>query len=636
MDLQMRQLWELLGAEGYVTSAQIAAAMGISRKTAQTKLKQLDGELRKNGARVIARPRAGYRLEITEAAAYERWREKAWFEEGLPNTAAERIGFMLAYLLNHMDYVKLEDISQLLCVSRNTVTACLKQVESIVNEFYLKIDRRPNYGVRLVGSELDRRTCIARCLLGDGLYPGRGMAREEDLQTLAGIVREAAQAFRMGFSEYAYESVVHYLYVSCSRIRHGQTMDAQPRLQENVEEKFVAASRYIALEAGRQLEVAYSEAEILYLALQLRGKANDGMPAEYSHMVISSRIDGLALKMLHTVFEVNRLDFRDNLELRLSLNQHLVPLDIRMRYNICLKNPILEQIRKGYAYAYMVAATACTALKEYYGKAVPEDEIGYVAVLFALAIERQDKVGRKYNLVMVCVSGHGTSRLFMHKYRQIFGKYIHKMFESTISDLKEFDFAGQEIDYIFTTVPAVRLHAPLPVPVFEISLFLDDAEVDAYRRMFEMEGGGFLHRYFAPELFLGRVCGETKEEILRQMCAWVQKEREVPEDFYELVWKREEMGQTDFGNLVAIPHPWHTIGREKFVMTAVLSEPVWWGHHDVQVVFLISLSEEEDGDIEEFYRTVTNFWSSRELVERVIEEPEYAVLLAQLMKAAKK
>ena len=59
MDLQMRQLWELLGAEGYVTSAQIAAAMGISRKTAQTKLKQLDGELRKNGARVIARPRAG-------------------------------------------------------------------------------------------------------------------------------------------------------------------------------------------------------------------------------------------------------------------------------------------------------------------------------------------------------------------------------------------------------------------------------------------------------------------------------------------------------------------------------------------------------------------------------------------------
>ena len=117
MDLQMRQLWELLGAEGYVTSAQIAAAMGISRKTAQTKLKQLDGELRKNGARVIARPRAGYRLEITESAAYEQWREKAWTEEeGLPNTAAERIGFMLAYLLNHMDYVKLEDISQLLCV----------------------------------------------------------------------------------------------------------------------------------------------------------------------------------------------------------------------------------------------------------------------------------------------------------------------------------------------------------------------------------------------------------------------------------------------------------------------------------------------------------------------------------------
>lgn len=637
MDAQTRRLLERVSTEQYVTSAQVAEALGISQKTAQQRLKQLDGELKRHGARLIARQRAGYRLEITDADRYEQWKETLWKEEGkLPETTSERVRFLLACLLNRTDYIKLEDLSQFLCVSRNTVTANLKQAESILNEFYLKIERRPNYGIRVEGSELDKRTCIARYLTEDGLRFKGTSKQREDLRALSEIVKEAAAAYAMHFSEHSYESLLHYLYVSNSRIRRGLAVDGpqkeQEEIRQSLRDKFLEAAACIARQTEKKTGVAYSPAETLYLALQLGGKAWDGVRLSYSHIVISERIDGLALRMIQAVYEVNRLDFRDNLELRMSLNQHLVPLDIRMRYHIFLKNPLLEQVKQKYAYAYMLAATACTALKAHYGKRVPEDEIGYIAVIFALAMEKQDKAARRYNIVMVCISGHGASRLFMHKYKTVFGKYINQIYECTVFDLEHMDFQKKAVDYVFTTVP---LPMSLPVPVLEISLFLNDAEIHTYTQMFEHDDCAFLTRYFDPELFLAGVEGESKDAVLRTLCGWAASRRPLPEDFYELVMRREEMGQTDFGNLVAIPHPCHTVSEEKFVLAAVLARPVWWGRHDVQVVLLVSLTEEQDEDTEGFYRAVTNFLSNRELVEQAIAQPEFPVLLEQLKRAAR-
>lgn len=212
MDAQMRRLLECLNTKQYVTSAQIAGALGISQKTAQLRLKQLDGELEGHGARLIARQRAGYRLEITDAGLYEQWRETLWAQEDkIPETTSERIRFLLACLLNRTDYIKLEDLSEFLCVSRNTVTANLKQAESILNEYYLKIERRPNYGIRIEGSELDKRTCIAKCLLGAGLRFQGTSKHRQDLQALSEIVKETAAAYALHFSEHSYESILYLL-----------------------------------------------------------------------------------------------------------------------------------------------------------------------------------------------------------------------------------------------------------------------------------------------------------------------------------------------------------------------------------------------------------------------------------------
>ena len=268
-------------------------------------------------------------------------------------------------------------------------------------------------------------------------------------------------------------------------------------------------------------------------------------------------------------------------------------------------------------------------LSSHYGKAMPEDEIAYLAVLFALAMEQRDRPSRRYNIVVVCVSGRGTSQLFLYNYKRAFGKYINRIVEATVFDLEELDFKGLRIDFVFTTVP---LNIPLPVPVYEVSLLLSDKEINSCQKIFENGDDRFLYRYFDSRLFLPCVKAQTKEQALTAICQAVNRYRSVPDNFFELVMQREEMGQTDFGNRVAIPHPSQILGNGKFVMAAILEQPVFWGHHDVQVVFLISLAE-QDPDAEAFYRTITNYLSEIELVEKTVAHRTFSCLMDCLKEA---
>lgn len=626
MDSIMEQMLELLQSGQYLTAAEMADKIQVSEKTIRTREKQLDSLVSQHGGVIHAKQRKGYRLEIVDSQTFTQWIDSSRNQQNcLPSNSSQRIMYLLGYLLCRPEYVKLEDLCQRLYISRNTLTADLKQAEYIFHLYHLKIDRRPNHGIRLVGEEFDHRLCMANCLVKQNLSNSK---IHPHLEQIAPILMEVSRNCKLKLSENAFESLVVHIFVASHRITGGHPIQMSQEMKERVSSSLHTSALQAAKEIATALSqdnLVFSPDEELYLAIHIGGKSASDTPGKYgSGIVISSQCDETVLEMLQAVYEVNKLDFRNNLELRMSLNQHLVPMDIRMKYGIPLQNPMLDQIKREYSMAYTLAATACTALSKHYACSISEDEVGYIAILFALAIEKMDKAVSKKNIILVCVSGRGTSQLFMYKYKQAFGKYLDQIYECSLFDLENFDYQGKKIDYVFTTIP---LSLNLPVPVFEVSLFLDNQEVDSYRRLFERGGNDFLLQYYDPALFLPHLQADNKEEALKKICHHIAQFRDIPDDFFQWVWKREEMGQTDFGNLVAIPHPSKIITKEKFVMAAILEKPIWWGHNLVQVVLLMSMSQEEDRDIERFYQVTTNFMFNPQGVQRLIASPTFAQLL---------
>lgn len=630
-DYRLEVLLQEMSTEEYRTSSYIAKKLNVNEKTVKSRVKELNELLKDQGAIIHSKRRFGYKLMIQDKKVYENFRDftNNQSKEPLPATSAERVPFILSYLLNHQEYIKLDDLGEFMHISRNTLTADLKKVEYVLNIYNLILERRPNYGIFVIGNEFDKRVCMANSLVKGNILFKTNIKRQHEMQIIGEILLDIMYKNKMRISEISIESLTIHVYIAIGRIRRGYliTMDSS-KIKNLVSDETLQATKEFVKALEEKFAISYKEEEVYYLAIHMGAKLSSDSYGKYGpNVVISGEIDELVLCMLNTIYNGFKIDFRNNLELRMSLNQHMVPFDIRMQYRIPMENPLISEIKKEFAFAYTVAATACTVLNEHYKINIPEGEIGYFAVLFALALEKQKREIEKKNIVMVCMSGKGSSQLFIYKYRQAFGKYINNIYECTVYDLVDFDFKAKKIDYVFTTIP---INTKVPVPVFEVNPFLELKDIVIYSELFEKGNYEFIYKYYRKELFFQRIAGRNKEEIIRNLCDHTGKYYKLPVNFYESVLKREESGQTDFGNLTAIPHPYKVITKENFVAVGILEKPVWWGNNEVQVVFLISISTEEDEDIQCFYRLTTNLIFDAPKIQYLINNPAFEVLISLL------
>ena len=99
------------------------------------------------------------------------------------------------------------------------------------------------------------------------------------------------------------------------------------------------------------------------------------------------------------------------------------------------------------------------------------------------------------------------------------------------------------------------------------------------------------------------------------------------DDFLESVLKREKMGKTDLENLVAIPHPYEMMSESSFVIVATLKRPILWESRRVQVIFLISIGNEKNKNLEEFYDKISNVFFDENRINYLINNSSYEALL---------
>ncbi|WP_143272357.1 PRD domain-containing protein, partial [Brachyspira hyodysenteriae] len=53
----------------------------------------------------------------------------------------------------------------------------------------------------------------------------------------------------------------------------------------------------------------------------------------------------------------------------------MIPLDIRIKYNIFQKNPMLNDIKNNYSLSFLLASESVAILKDYYNKDISEEII---------------------------------------------------------------------------------------------------------------------------------------------------------------------------------------------------------------------------------------------------------------------
>lgn len=626
---RLRELLVLLRQEEYRTAQQLADQMGVSEKTARIRLHELNDQIAGHGARILSKARFGYRLEVTDRELFEEYQRKEEESNKIPDSGKARSEYLMAYLLFRREYVKIEELCDFMYVSKTTLSSYLKMVESILKRYRISIERRPNYGIRVRGEEIDIRRLISDYFIKRHCLEDIDVGHQDkEISMLAAQVRELMAKYDIHLSELSFENFVDYTYVSWKRMRSGYYLKMDKENLPEIGIKEQAFIRELMARLGEEGEVCYTSDEENYLLLYLAGKRMIGNTVENdTNFVIREQTDRIALEMLKLISRDYHLNFHNNFEIRMTLNQHLVPFDIRMRYGIPLRNPMLQEIKEKYSLAYQMACVASGVLREYYEKDISEDEIGYFALIFQLALEKH-QVDNRSNILVVCSTGKGTSRLLKYKYEQEFSDYLKHIYVCDLLGLESFDLS--KVDYIFTTVPIMK---KVSVPIVEIGVFLGMDDIQKVTDILKSgDSDGMIRRYYGERRFLTDVPEGEKADILKYICQVISRQEQVDDNFYELVLEREAFAQMDYGNYIAIPHPNQIASEESFAYVAILKKPVVWNNLPVQVVLLTSIGRKEDRDRQRFYETTAKFALSAEAVETLIKNPQYEVLVELLQK----
>ena len=631
IDRRQQLLFSKLTGNEYITAAELAKQMGLSEKTVRTRVKELEKELLPCGARIISKQGHGYRISITDPLLYQEL-IKSLSADGnaLPTSSQERILYLLSCLLNSGDYVKLDDLSSFLFVSRNVLTGDLKKAEDMLLKYGVRLVRKPHYGIRAEGTEFDKRLCISNYLMKpDLILQGHRRRSTDEMRSIGDTLLTCIREHNIKLSEVLFQNLIIHIYIAAKRIKAGLYMTAKEAdfFQISLGEKEMVIAQDLAKGLEASQGIVFSEPEIKYLAIHLAGKRSIGEEdGERIKPEIPRRLMVLITEMLQSVYDSFKIDFRQNQELILSLSQHMVPLDIRIRYDMGTDNPLLEETKKNYFLAYAIARQACIIINQHYHKSLSEDEVGFIALLFALALEQEKRNNGRKNVLIVCASGKGSAQLLTYRYKEEFGNYLNQVYTCNTHELDHFDLS--KVDYIFTTVP---LEISVPVPVISVKDFLGDREILAVKKILFMGNKSFLYEFYDRRLFFTDIRGESKEEIIGELCRRISTVRELPKGFYDAVLKREKLAQTDFGNLTAFPHPYKTLTEESFVCVGILRKPILWNTNQVQAVFLVSIGEEEQEQLQAFYQLTMNLLLNQRGVLRLIKEASFDTLIELLM-----
>ncbi|MNW37616.1 putative licABCH operon regulator [compost metagenome] len=620
----------LLESRKPLTGKQLAAITGVTDRTIKNDIVMLNHALNHNGASISSMYSKGYLLNIQEEEAFHLWFKQYEMnpdEESGYYKPDQRIRELIRFLLTVGEYVKLEDVAELMHLSKSTLQNDLKEARKLLDMYQLQVHIKPYYGIKLIGDEMKFRFAISEFLFSHdtnhSIYLNMSTfpIPDEELESIREIVLKYTSKSHLALSDVGLGNFVIHIAISCQRCALNCPITHLSEEMLSIKKRAVfETAEQIMNDLADLMNIEFPTEERIYLAMHLEGSKVSSSNNLEEEINIDIDAYQTTIDVIKTIEEKLGIAISGDNELTRSLYAHLKPAISRMRYGMNLRNPMLDSIKVRLPLAFHAGVLASTILNERLGIHVSDNEIGYIALHIGAAIERSRDSASPKRCIIICGSGLGSSQLLYHKLRAHFGFRLTIVETMGLYQLKEKNL--QDIDFIITTIP---LQMKSNVPVILVDTLLGDAEL----RKIEQVVSGLIHSaklpYLQPELLFLHEDFETREEVIRFLCTQMQNRGLVGESFFNSVMQREHLSSTAYGNLIAIPHPLIPETKETVWAICTLRKPIIWDGKTVQFVCLLSIAAGgKTGDLSSMYNLLVKVVSDTVLVQKIVDVNDYA------------
>jgi PTS modulated transcriptional regulator, mtlR family len=606
------RIFRILKDGKYHTSLELADILNISDRTCRKYIKILSEILIKKNVEIESKPRFGYLLKDNNISENELFHNEV---KKIPNSANDRLIYLINKLISEDRYIKLFDVSEEIYTSSKTLSQDLKKVSELLENYNLFLERKPYYGIRLQGNEIDIRNFYIDVL--------EKRLNENDIEDDVKLkIVEIAENISINFrgknikiSDISLQNLAISFYVTLNRIDKNYLIED---IIENEDELFKVKKGEIKacindLKNIFNLKKDMSERDVDYLTIRF-------MTTE---TMTYSSIKNLDVKDIQKLIEdiffyINvtfKIDLSNDEMLYKNLYTHLIALVIRLRFSIKTQNPLIDDIKKNIPFEYNLSQYVCSRIGEKYSKELSEDEVGYIAVILHMAKEI-NKRNRKKNILLICPSGRGISKFLTYTFKNSFSEYLNEINACGLSDLKYINL--DEIDIVFSLVDD-KLN--INKPVYKIKYFLNSDDLENIKKILD-DNKEYVNSIFTKELFFHFEEEINKKDLISFVSNKFKEYIKFNDDLESLIIEREKLGMTEISEDVAIPHPIHVIPSVNKIAVCLLDKSIKWINNEVKIV-LFMLINNSNGENEKIYKLLTKVVNDKKIIDKILKNPIY-------------
>ena len=599
----------------FLTADHFVEKFQVSMRTVQSDIKKIREHLATTRyAELISVASKGSQLIIKDYTAFQvNNQQKEIISE---SNQSDRVRKLCVLLLNQKRPINRQKILDQLFIASSTLNMDLKEADKLLSNYQLSVERKRNSGIFISGNEYDKRKCLLK--LGHlDIHQGQSnMETEESFrQEIEMVLVSVLLKHHFHISETLFQNLIVHIEMAIKRMKSGFYIgsDEFGGITDFDSEMEVSTEIFQRLAERSYFKV--SQEEILNLAIYIKGKS-DYENDDY----ISEEVNTFILHALKEINEKFDIDFRQEIDLRISLALHLMPLLTRIEYNIQNENKLLDQIKQSFPLGFDIAAYMCMLLQNTIDKKIEEGEIAYLAIYFNQYLAKYNDISGKKRILIITSLKRSESILLRQRFATWFSNEITIL---TLVNTHEVGFLDiEDYDVIFTTE---QTELTDKMGAILISFFPSEQEYSKIKLAID----GFNDKFEIVNLFdesLFRYGHFTnKKEVLDKICSIsVSKVGDKVFQLREAVELREEIGSSYFGNGIALPHPINPILAETFVSVILLKNELDWDSdgNKVHLVMLVAI-EKNNAKVFQLWNYLAKIIQEKGFVDRVIKNPTF-------------
>ena len=601
----------------------IASTINVSERTIRTDISNLNDYLIDKNAKIKLIRQKGYILDCEDEKKIIDWWGNFNKTEGysLLGSLEERQNYLFALLLNELKYYSVYELMEHLCISKNTLYMYLKNIRKTLSNYNLKLINNTNTGFKVIGTEYDKRKAILDLFLINDLQSylvgftdlEKLFLTNIDLDLLKTLESKHLYSLQLLDSDFYHKNIISTIALAIARVKEGLTINEisieVPKLMDHA----LDAIYLFLKEIENSFSITLPINEINYFILTLSINVPRLIKNPKNHPSESSIIVD---ELLTSIYETSNLNWTKDKILFEDLVNHIENFIKISSIDKERKNPILSTIINSFPFAYSLSLTHLGVIGKKYNIFFSEDEVGYIALHIAGAIERHKAKTQQLNVIIVCGGGFAMSKIIESK--------INKKFPNKFNIKKTYSYAEfqlsniSDIDLTITTLPFTQENTPT---VYIDMSNIDKAIDDLKYYLTDDQINNNVMQLFNPENFYYFDTDKlSKKDLLVKMAVDLEKQNIVSEDFVSSVLERESLQTTLINDVIAIPHSMTMIANRSRVSVAIFPNGIQWEKDKkCNFIFLLAISKTDNEITDNLYDLILNLIDDKAMTKQLLK-----------------